>query len=271
MISRRATSALSRSTRVSARASVGEIQQRRLLSPTGPARRARFAAALAVAVAIAAATVPRAARAIEPKKVFNARCTACHTYGKGVKVGPDLKGVTTRRSRAWLIPFVRSSQTVIRNGDATATALFKQFKGERMPDWPDLSPADVNAILDWFAIDGPEQREADERDAALATEADITRARALFDGATPLANGGLACASCHRLAGGSARGGTMGPDLSNAYARYRDRALTLHLKRPCTPRRPESAAGKYLTPDEAFALKAYLRRSSLALEAAHVR
>ena len=30
---------------------------------------------------------------------FTTRCTACHTFGKGVKVGPDLKGVTERRQR----------------------------------------------------------------------------------------------------------------------------------------------------------------------------
>jgi mono/diheme cytochrome c family protein len=220
--------------------------------------------ACAVAATMAAGAIPRSAHAIEPKKVFNTRCTACHTYGKGIKVGPDLKGVTARRSRAWLIPFVRSSQGVIKKGDPTATALFKQFKGQRMPDWTDLTPADVNAMLDWFASDGPEQKEPDERDAALATESDLARARALFDGTTALANGGLACASCHRIAGGSSRGGTMGPDLTTAYLRYRDRALTLHLKHPCTPRQPEVAQGRYLTPDEAFALKAYLRRASLS-------
>jgi protein SCO1/2 len=52
----------------------------------------------------------RAAHAIDAKKVFNQRCTACHTFGKGVKVGPDLKGVTARRQRPWLLKFVRSSQ-----------------------------------------------------------------------------------------------------------------------------------------------------------------
>jgi cytochrome c2 len=263
MTSRAGTSAPPPHTNVRAPARVGKIQQRRLLAPTGRARRARIFAATTIAVTLAAATISGSAHAIEPKKVFNSRCTACHTYGKGIKVGPDLKGVTARRSRDWLIRFVRSSQSVIKNGDPTAAALFKQFKGERMPDWTDLTPADVNAILDWFATDGPEQREPDERDAALATEADLSRARALFEGTTPLANGGLACASCHRVAGGSLRGGTMGPDLTDAYVRYRDRALTLNLKRPCTPRHPETAHGKYLTPDEAFALKAYLRRASL--------
>src|SRR5262245_52245281 len=210
-------------------ANVGEIQQTRLLAPTGVARRA-------LVLALIAFIAPASAHALEPKKVFNTRCTACHTFGKGVKVGPDLKGVTTRRARTWLVPFVRSSQSVIKRGDPTATALFQQFKQQRMPDWTDLSPADVNAIMDWLAADGPDQKEPDERDAALATAADIERARALFAGTTPLANGGLACGSCHRVGESTFGGGTLGPDLTHAYLKYRDRALTLYLKRPCTPR-----------------------------------
>src|SRR5262245_34745301 len=77
--------------------------------------------------------------ASEAKKIFNTRCTACHTFGKGIKVGPDLKGVTERRPRDWLLHFVRSSQKVIESGDPVAKQLFQQFKGQRMPDWSDLS------------------------------------------------------------------------------------------------------------------------------------
>ena len=116
-----------------------------------------------------------------------------------------------------------------------------------MPDWTDLSPQDVNAILDWLAVDGPDQKPADERDAELATAADITRARALFDGRTPLADGGLACAACHTVRDHGRRvGGTLGPDLTDTYLRYRDRALTLVLRHPCTPRQPELGSGRYL-------------------------
>jgi mono/diheme cytochrome c family protein len=231
--------------------------------PTGTARRtSRTLIALLGAIATFV-LAESGAHAIEPKKIFNSRCTACHTYGHGVKVGPDLKGVNTRRDRQWVIKFVRSSSTVIKSGDKTATELFEKFKGQRMPDWSDLSPADVSTILDWFAADGPDQKEPDERDAALATEADLARARALFDGSTALASGGLACASCHRVEGASG-GGTLGPDLTGAYGKYRDRALTLYLKHPCTPRQPEHGAPRYLTPEESFALKGYLRQASLA-------
>ena len=75
-----------------------------------------------------------ASDAAEAKKIFNQRCTACHTFGRGVKVGPDLKGVNERRARPWLLRFIRSSQSLIKEGDAVASGLFDQFRRQRMPD-----------------------------------------------------------------------------------------------------------------------------------------
>jgi mono/diheme cytochrome c family protein len=221
----------------------------------------------AVSVSLLVSSGARAAEPhqLEAKKIFNQRCTACHTFGKGVKVGPDLKGVTARRQRPWLLKFIRSSQAVIKSGDPVARSLFAEFKQQRMPDWTDLSEAQVTTILDWLAANGPDQKEPDERSAELATEADLEKARGLWSGRVPLANGGLSCASCHSIRhdDGSKRGGTLGPDLTAAYARYRDRAMTLHLKRPCTKRAPEMSSDVYLTPEESFAIKAYLRRASV--------
>jgi mono/diheme cytochrome c family protein len=153
---------------------------------------------------------------------------------------------------------------VIKSGDPVATDLFKKFKQQRMPDWSDLSPDDVNGILDWLAASGPEQKEADERDAETATAADVAHGRALFDGTAPLASGGLACASCHSVReSNTRRGGTLGPELTQTFLKYRDRALTTYLKHPCTPREPELGNARYLTPEEAFALKVYLRELSV--------
>src|SRR4051812_44933167 len=84
------------------------------------------------------------ADATEAKKIFTTRCMACHTFGKGVKVGPDLKGVNDRRQRAWILKFVKQSSAVIASGDATANELFQQFNQQRMPDWIDLSDDQIN-------------------------------------------------------------------------------------------------------------------------------
>jgi mono/diheme cytochrome c family protein len=205
-----------------------------------------------------------ASDAAEAKKIFNQRCTACHTFGRGVKVGPDLKGVNERRARPWLLRFIRSSQALIKEGDAIAAGLFDQYRRQRMPDWLDLSEGQINAVLDWISVDGPDQKEPDERDAELATPADIERARGLFNGSVGLANGGVACGTCHSIRDNDQTiGGSLGPNLTIAYLRYRDRGLTLFLRKPCFRREPETSAVGYLTPDEAFVLKAYLRRAAL--------
>ena len=201
----------------------------------------------------------------DAKKIFSQRCSACHSFGRGAKVGPDLKGVTQRRPLPWLLRFIRSSQTVIRSGDPVALELFARFKQQRMPDWADLSDGQLIGILDWFAQNGPEQKEPDERDAALASAAEIERARRLFDGRQRLTHGGTACIACHAIrqeGEAAAQGGTWAPDLSDTYLRFRDRALTLYLKHPCSPRLPETSTA-YLTPEESFALKAYLRHVAL--------
>jgi nitrate reductase gamma subunit len=204
----------------------------------------------------------------EAKKIFTTRCMACHTFGKGVKVGPDLKGVTERRQRAWIVKFVRSSSTMV-GSDPIGAQLFEQFKQQRMPDWVDLSEAQVNSIMDWLAANGPDQQDPDARSAELATAAEIDTGRQLFHGGTPLSLGGLACASCHSIRDeGGASGGVFASDLTSIYSQYQDIAMTVFLKRPCFLRFPESKLPAYLAPEESFALKAYLRSTALASQPA---
>jgi cytochrome c2 len=194
----------------------------------------------------------------EAAAIFNQRCTACHTYGKGIKVGPDLKGVTGRRQRDWLLKFIHSSSQMIQSGNPIATALFAQFKQQRMPDWTDLSEKQISDILDYLAIGGPEIKPEDERNAETATAAETENGRKLFYGEARMQHGAPACASCHTVAGTGMRGGTLGPDLTNVYFRYQDVALTTFLLHPCF----SWAAAKpdvYLTARESFALKAFLR------------
>jgi mono/diheme cytochrome c family protein len=152
---------------------------------------------------------------------------------------------------------------MIQSGDPVAVGLFRQFKQERMPDWVDLTPEQVSAILDWFAASGPEQREPDERDAELATAAEVERGRQLFHGTQPQASHGLACAACHAIRdGASSSAAGLAPDLTGAYLAYRDRALTVFLKTACFPREPVRPDGGYLTPAESFLIKAYLRHTA---------
>ncbi len=213
---------------------------------------------LMTAVASAFATPPDFT---EPANIFRKRCSACHTFGKGVKVGPDLKGVTERRQRDWLLKFVRSSQTVIQSGDPTAKALFEQFKPQKMPDWSDLSEKQISAIMDYFAANGPEIKPVDERLADTATPEEIETGRKLFHGEQRLALGGQSCTSCHAIGGAGFRGGSLGPNLTTTFLKYQDKAMTDFLRKPCFQRVPETEES-YLKPEESFAIKSYLAQSA---------
>jgi protein SCO1/2 len=48
-------------------------------------------------------------------------------------VGPDLRGVTDRRERAWLERFIRRPDLVRGRNDPVAAALVAKFPGVRMP------------------------------------------------------------------------------------------------------------------------------------------
>ena len=151
---------------------------------------------------------------------------------------------------------------MIRSGDLTATKLFHEFKQERMPDWDDLSTEQVASILDYFAANGPEQKELDERHASTATAAELRMGRDLFHGIQHLAYGGRACDTCLSIGWpAQAKYGSLGPDLTRAYFKYQDRALTDFLKQPCFLRDPEVSTNRYLTAQESFTLKAYMAQA----------
>jgi protein SCO1/2 len=68
------------------------------------------------------------------QRMFQSRCSSCHTIGQGDRVGPDLLGVTSRRDRAWLTRYVLAPDEVLAAGDPIATALFEKYKKVRMPN-----------------------------------------------------------------------------------------------------------------------------------------
>ena len=187
--------------------------------------------------------------------LFRTKCSSCHTFGKGDLVGPDLKGVTDRHSRPWLIAWIRSSERVIRGGDPEAAALFRKYGQQRMPDH-ELTDAQIAALLDYLAAGGPA---ADERPrirlASSATRDEVGLGQRLFFGQTRLASGGLACASCHSVSKHGGLGGSLAADLSDVFARYLDWALDRKLRQAAS-----HSAG--VAEPESLALRAFLRTVS---------
>ncbi len=79
------------------------------------------------------------------KDLFKSYCKACHSLDKRL-VGPALKGVESRRSKDWIVNFVKGSQAMIAAGDSTGMDLFKEFNQIPMPD-QNLDDDQINSIL----------------------------------------------------------------------------------------------------------------------------
>lgn len=227
--------------------------------------------AMGGALAAAALLQPTWAGAVEEvngpgAKLFSQRCASCHTIGEGVRVGPDLNGVLNRRSREWITHFVKSPGAAIDSGDPIASELFSKANGVRMPDQT-LAPDELNALFDLFTEctqkGGCKPGTGRPRLGTEATAEEIAIGQALFDGTTPLSNGGPACIHCHSTRGaGLVGGGGLGPDLTFAYARLGERGMHPGLGIANSPLMQGTYAQAPLKSEEAFALEGYLAQLS---------
>jgi protein SCO1/2 len=60
-------------------------------------------------------------------------CAPCHTIGVGDRIGPDLRGISARRDRAWLTSFIRNPHRMRAQKDTLALELAAKYPGVRMP------------------------------------------------------------------------------------------------------------------------------------------
>ena len=142
-----------------------------------------------------------------------------------------------------------------------AIALFRKYRQQRMPEH-DLSDAQIGALLDYFEAGGPALEERQQmRLATAATVQEVQRGRELFFGDRPLTSGAVACVFCHKLSNETLLGGTLAPDLSDAFPRYFDWALDQKLKRRCVNGASDAAITR-VADDESLALRAFLRSVS---------
>lgn len=200
-------------------------------------------------------------RAFDASETFEKKCSSCHTVGGGDDVGPDLKGITKRREAKWLTRFIQESQTLIQSGDAAAVEVFNKYKQKKMPD-QDLSEDEIRQLLEYVESGSAgTAKTAESKSALKATALEIEQGRKIFIGEVTLTKGGAACLSCHTAGNISfLGGGSLGPDLSQAYSKYTDSGMSKVLTKITFPSMAEIYAAKPLTADEVFQLKAYLHQ-----------
>ena len=221
-----------------------------------------------VAATATLAAASGTASAQDAAQFFKASCVSCHTVGGGRLVGPDLKGVTERRTREWLTQFIGNPQAMILAGDATAKQLLQEARGVVMPTLG-VQPDMIASLIDLLAAESalPVSQFVGAGGAAGGagprpmTPADADLGRKLFMGQLSLTKRGPACLSCHQVRGiGALGGGNLGPDLTGVYARLGGQvALTSWLGSPASVTMKPVFAQHPLTEDEAHALVSYFK------------
>lgn len=207
------------------------------------------------------------------EEIFKSTCAACHTVGGGRLVGPDLQGVTTKRSEDWLLKFIKSSQTLVNSGDADANAIFNEFNKMVMPDQA-LDDSQIKSLLAYITEKGgaapagntavaAAPAEKPKKKSNLSPEQMIEKGKLLFEGSIGFENGGAACISCHNVnAKDLIPGGTLAKDITQAFSRLGGApGLNAILSAPPFPAMTQAYKDKLLSPEEIECLTAFLEKA----------
>lgn len=204
----------------------------------------------------------------ESADFFRQNCVSCHTIGGGRLTGPDLKNVTQKKDRAWLVNFMMDPKSVIDSGDPYAQELLSASRGVVMPTLPGMTKQRGEGLLDLIEAESKLKKsqfvglQISERP---LTAKDVENGHALFSGGVALRNGAPACISCHTAQGiGFFGGGTLAPDLTTVFERYQGRkTLSVWLSAPATPTMQSIFKKRQLEGEEILSLVAYFQ-STLA-------
>lgn len=212
----------------------------------------------------------------EGETIFTQTCRACHTIGEGKLVGPDLYNVAQRRSEAWLVSFIKSSQTLINNNDADAVAIFNEFNKVIMPD-QNLTDTQIKNLLDYITQKSATTDTSKTQSLKVVFrlqnkggfkinelgKSDLIEAQNLFSGETRLINDGPSCISCHNVVNDNLlSGGLLAKDLTTAFSRLGgESAVNSIISNSPFPAMNAAYKDNPITPDEAFLLTAFLYSS----------
>jgi mono/diheme cytochrome c family protein len=194
------------------------------------------------------------------EEIFTNTCAVCHTIGGGNLVGPDLEGVSERRSEDWIIQFVQHSTQMVQSGDSVAVALFEEFFQVPMPDQP-LTGDQIRAVLE-YTRSGVATAPAVQEPVPEATEEQILLGQALFQGHTRFVNGGPTCNSCHEVINDAViGGGVLARELTTVMSRLGGPGVRAIIGSPPFPVMEQAYRDRPLTDGEVVALVGFLQKA----------
>ncbi len=200
--------------------------------------------------------------------IFKAKCSACHSVGSTRLVGPGLAGINEKRSREWLLTWIKDSQAMIASGDADAIAIFEEYNKSPMIPFTDLSDDEIISILNYVDAEngGGEVTSTETKKEVKPTEPiayskeDVEIGEALYTGERRFKNGGPSCISCHNVTNDNLMvGGLLAKDLTNVYERLGDAGISGIVSAPPFPAMVNSYGNQPLTEDEVRQLSGFFK------------
>jgi mono/diheme cytochrome c family protein len=148
------------------------------------------------------------------KNLFDTNCKMCHSIGGGKIVGPDLKGISEKRSSEWFVKFAKDSKSLIDSGDEQAIAIFEEYLSMPMPPSP-LNENEIASIYKYI-VSTSKPAETTKAKPEPIIKGDAAKGEQLFYGSIRFAYGGVACVACHTT--GNLPGGTLAKSLTHSAA-----------------------------------------------------
>ena len=204
--------------------------------------------------------LPVLAAADAGKELFDKQCASCHTIGGGDTGGPDLKGVTSRRTHEWLETVIMEPDKLTARKDPIQTELVKKY-GYEMPNLGIGHDDALKIIVYLSGADGagtaPVPVPAAEQLKLVVTPELIAHGKALFTGRKRLANGGAPCVGCHPFRYPGIEGGNLSvADLGASYRKMGETGMRGALKALKFPTMKRIYQDKPLTEEEVAAFLA---------------
>lgn len=200
------------------------------------------------------------------KELFEKECSGCHTIGGGDSGGPDLKGISGKRTADWLERIIVEPDKLTADKDPIHLALVKQYGGE-MPNLG-ISRKDAKKIIAYLQEVSPVPSSSGAAPAAepapkpvetVVTPELVAQGRALFTGERPFANGGAPCTGCHGFGYAGVPGGNLAVDLGMRIEGIGEQGFRGMLKRLNFPVMRKMYADKPLTDAEITALVVFAK------------